>query len=80
MPVAKLSISLDAELAEQVRRIADVDGMSVSALIADTLAERLRRRALQEALDGYQSEHGAFTDEELERQEREDLARSFRQG
>ncbi len=40
----RTTISLDARLAEQVRRAAAARGMSVSAFIAKTLDEALKRR------------------------------------
>jgi len=40
----RTTISLDARLAEQVRRAAAARGMSVSAFIAETLDDALRRR------------------------------------
>jgi len=65
MAVTKLSISLDEDLAEELRRQAAVDGVSASALVADALAEKLRHLALLRAVLAYEEENGAFTEEEL---------------
>ena len=64
MAVEKLSISMDAELAEAIRQAAEDDGLSVSAWIAKEVGRTIRRRGLRRLLDEYQAEHGAFTDEE----------------
>ncbi len=72
MAVAKMSISMDAELAERIRAAAEAEGRSVSAWISEVLAKRLRRDNLRMMLDEYEAEHGAFTDEEMA-QARQDL-------
>jgi hypothetical protein len=64
MAMKKLSITLPADLAEMVKRQAEVEGTSVSAVIADELAAVARRRAGEEAVRWFQEEEGAFTDEE----------------
>jgi hypothetical protein len=63
--VEKMSISMEAELAAQVRRAAAARGQPVSNWVADTLTRQLRRQELRKLLDEYQAEHGAFTEEEL---------------
>ena len=40
----RTTISLDDQLAKQVRRAADVRGLSVSAFISRTLSDALKRR------------------------------------
>lgn len=50
MPVAKLSVSLDEELAEVVRAAAAEDGESVSSWIASAATARLRNRLLGNAV------------------------------
>jgi len=64
--VTKLSISLDDELARRLRDEADLEDVSVSALVADCVADRLRHLALIRAVMAYEEEYGAFTDEELD--------------
>jgi hypothetical protein len=65
MAVEKLSISMDAELAEKVRQAAEDDGLSVSAWIAKQVDREIRMRGIDRLLEEYQQEHGAFTEEEL---------------
>ena len=65
MAVTKLSISLDESLADELRRQAEVEGVSASALVADALHDRLQHLALLRAVLAFEEEHGAFTDEEL---------------
>ena len=66
MTVTKLSISLDDELARRLRDEADLQDVSVSAVVADCVADRLRHLALIRAVLAYEEEHGAFTEEELD--------------
>lgn len=66
MPVAKLPLSFDADLAEQARMAARRVGRSVSSLIAQMTAEGLRRRALREAVESYEAEEGAITGAEAQ--------------
>ena len=44
----RTTISLDDQLARQVRRAAEARGMSVSAFIAKTLDDALKRREMEE--------------------------------
>ncbi|MCC6237313.1 MAG: ribbon-helix-helix protein, CopG family [Dehalococcoidia bacterium] len=66
MKVSKLSISLPAEQAEEVREMARQAGMSVSAWVAEACAARLRSTHLREFLDEWAAENGVITGEELE--------------
>jgi hypothetical protein len=92
----ELSVTFAPELGEAVRAAAAEAGLSLSEWLAQAAeakiradggarileeGERERRsRALREALDEYQAEHGAFTDEELARarRRREQAARETR--
>ena len=65
MKATKLSISLSAELGEEVRAAARKAGMGLSAWLAEAAAAKLRSEALREFLDEWQAEHGAITAEEL---------------
>ena len=67
MTTKKMSVSFPSELSEEIQGQAHAAGMSVSAWLAEAAAARLRSEALREALDSYQEEHGAFTDEEIDR-------------
>jgi len=66
MPVKKITISLDAQLADELSRDAKDDGDSVSAWVARAIESQLRSHRLREMLDEYQAEFGAFTEEERE--------------
>jgi hypothetical protein len=70
MAMKKLSITLPAELAEMVRRQAEEEGTSVSAVIADVLGHRARQLAGEEAVRWFEEEEGPFTPEELAEAER----------
>jgi len=80
MNVAKMSISLDAGLGEAVREAARRSGKGLSAWLAEAAEARLRSEALKVALDEWEAEYGAFTEEELAwaRAERERAQRATR--
>jgi hypothetical protein len=63
--VEKLSISLAPDLGEDVRVAAERAGMSVSAWLAQAAAAELRRQALRDFLDDWQTKHGRITPSEL---------------
>lgn len=65
MTVAKLSLSFDADLADQLREEARRAGRSVSSLAAELTADGLRHRALREAIQQYEAEHGVITEQEM---------------
>lgn len=67
MGAEKLSISLDADLASEVRSAAADDGVSISTWLADAAEAKARQRHLRQALDAYASEFGELDDEEIER-------------
>ncbi len=48
MCIIRTTISLDDQLAKQVRRAAETRGLSVSAFIAETLDDALKRREIVE--------------------------------
>jgi len=66
-----MSISFAPELGEAVRAAAKRSGMPLSAWLADAAAEKLRAEALDRFLAEWESEHGAFTEEEIARAKRE---------
>ncbi len=66
MAVKKITISLDAELAVEIRRGAEANASTVSAWLAEAARNALRSHYLRLAVDAYEAEHGAFTDEEIE--------------
>jgi hypothetical protein len=67
MRVDKMSISFDVRLGDDVRHAAEKAGKPLSTWLAEAAATKLRAEALAEFLDDWEAEHGAFTEEELER-------------
>ena len=65
MSVQKLSISMPAEVAADVRAAARESGQSVSAWVVAALGDRLRHAALGRYIAYVQAEDGPFTEEEL---------------
>lgn len=66
MPVDRLSVALDPDLGAAVREAAARSRTTVSAWIADAVADRLRNELLRAALDAWDAEFGAPTEEELD--------------
>ncbi len=69
--VDKISISLEAELSDEVRAAALKAGMGVSSWLAEAAAAKLRAEALAEFLDTWEKAHGPLTVKELSRAESE---------
>lgn len=65
MAVRKLSISLDADVAARATRLAEADGVTLSAFIGRSLENRLILEDGRLAMEEWEAEHGAFTPEEL---------------
>jgi metal-responsive CopG/Arc/MetJ family transcriptional regulator len=65
--VSKLTISLPEELAETVRRAANREGTSVSAVIARELRKYDLHEQSRQAIAEYEAEHGKLTEEGGER-------------
>jgi hypothetical protein len=66
MPARKLAISLDDQLAREVRRAAKAESRgNISAWLADAARLRLRQIAAKAALRAYEDEAGEITDDEL---------------
>jgi uncharacterized protein YmfQ (DUF2313 family) len=65
MAVEKLAISLPSDLAEHARERAASEGTSVSAWIAEAVAQQLRQRSLRQLVADWEAEHGRFTEEEI---------------
>src|SRR5687767_10040112 len=62
----KLAVSFEAPLADQIQLAASQEtGGNVSAWLAEAARERIRHRALADAVAAYESEHGEITDAEL---------------
>lgn len=67
MAVRKISISIDADVLEQVRACAEADGTSVSAWLVEAARDRALLLGWQRLLDDLAEEHGPSTPEEAAR-------------
>jgi predicted transcriptional regulator len=65
MEVDRLSITMAPDLGRAVRQAAARTGTSVSAWLGAAAADRLRNEMLGAALDAWEADDGAFTDQEL---------------
>ena len=65
MPVERLTVSLESELAIAVREAADADEQNVSAWLADAARRQLANRGLRDIVAAWEHEHGAFSADEL---------------
>lgn len=65
MKVAKLSISFDPKLGNQVREAARKARAPVSSWLAQAAAAKLRADALGKFLDDWEEQHGKLSQEEL---------------
>lgn len=68
MPVTRWAISLEKELAKQIKQAAREP---ISAWLADAARQKLRRDRLLAVITEYEAELGAFTQEELDEARRE---------
>jgi hypothetical protein len=69
--VAKMSISMDTALADDVRTAARQEGRGLSSWISEAVAARLRSEALAGFLDDWEAERGPLTIREISRAEAE---------
>jgi len=65
MAVRKLSVGIDAPVAEQVARAADRAGVSVSAWLNHAAENELMTERGLDAVRDWEADHGALTDDEL---------------
>jgi hypothetical protein len=65
MPVAKLSIALDEDVAAAARRAAERAGMSMSSWLSRAAAHAARIEDGLQAVDEWELEHGSLTGAEL---------------
>ena len=76
----KMQVYLPDELYEKVK--SQTDRLNVSGILQHALAERLadleRLDALAAAVDSYELEFGAFSDDELDRQAESDREQAIR--
>jgi len=71
MKVAKLSVSFDANLGNQVREAARKAKAPLSLWLAQAAAAKLRTDALGKFLDDWEEQHGTLSQEELARATKE---------
>lgn len=71
MTVARLAISLDRELARQIRRSAA--GEPTSVWLADAARRKLRSEGLTEVVREWEAQHGEISEEEMRAVEREQV-------
>lgn len=71
MKVAKLSISFDPKLGNQVREAARKARAPLSSWLAQAAAAKLRTDALGKFLDDWEEQHGKLSQEELARATKE---------
>ena len=69
MTTARLAISVDAELADQIRHAAD--GGTISGWLADAAERKLRAQGLNDVVADWEAEHGPLTAAERRRARRE---------
>ena len=69
MTTSRLAVSLEADLAQQIRDAAGSE--SISGWIADAAERKLRAQGLRGVVASWEDEHGAFTDAERRRARRE---------
>jgi len=65
MVAVKRSVAFDPEVWKEAEAAARRERTSLSALVNDALAEHLALQRGLRAMDQWQAEHGAFTDDEL---------------
>ncbi|MBI4884498.1 MAG: hypothetical protein HY826_10650 [Actinobacteria bacterium] len=65
MTVERLTISLEAELAEAIRVAAEADAENISSWIAEASRRRLSQRGLRAVIRDWENEHGEITAEEM---------------
>jgi hypothetical protein len=65
MATRRITLSFDERVLALVREAAAEEGKSVSAWLNQVTEAALRRRAGLRAMDEYEAEHGAFTQEEI---------------
>ena len=65
MAVERLTISLEADLAEAIRIAAEADADNVSSWIAEASRRRLAREGLKAVIKEWEGVHGEITIEEM---------------
>lgn len=67
MTAKKFTVSVPEELYEDLRRKAHAERTTVSSWVADAVEHQLGLRAMDEGIAEYEAEHGAISEEGVER-------------
>jgi post-segregation antitoxin (ccd killing protein) len=70
MATSRITVTVDTELEEILRRVSNERGVSISALVSDAIAQELRYVALDEFLKRAEKEFGPISQDALERADR----------
>jgi hypothetical protein len=65
MAVRKISVSLDERVLALARTAAEAEGKSLSAWLSDTAEDAARIQAGIQAMDEWEAEYGAFTEQDI---------------
>ena len=65
VPVERMTVSIEVELAAAVRAAADADAQNISAWLAEAARRRLAARGMREVIAEWEHDHGAFSADEL---------------
>jgi predicted transcriptional regulator len=67
VPVEKLSISFEPELAQRTRAAAEASGRTLSAFVAEAVEYRLKLDAARRLLEEWEAEHDPIGEQERAR-------------
>jgi post-segregation antitoxin (ccd killing protein) len=70
MATSRITVTVDTELEEVLRRVSSERGVSISALVSEAIAQELRYVALDEFLDHAEKEFGPVSQEALDNADR----------
>jgi post-segregation antitoxin (ccd killing protein) len=70
MATSRITVTVDTELEEVLRRVSSARGVSISALVSEAIAQELRYVALEEFLDHAEREFGPISQGALDEADR----------
>ena len=65
MSVKRMTVSIEANLAEAVRTAAETDDQNISTWLAEAARRQLSVRGLRDVVSAWEAEHGEFDETEL---------------
>ena len=65
MSVKRMTVSIEADLADAVRNAAETDEQNVSTWLAEAARRQLNVRGLRDVVSAWEAEHGEFDETEL---------------